>query len=148
MGNTTNTWKEWIPFVIAVAYVVQSWRNSEFSAPSKLGFSWDGLLQFLFYAPSRYLLPAFMVSLSSCLAIFRRFNLRSTYICPQAIGTSTAIPRLQTLGFLLDCAIALILYPMIEDGADENSSQRSNVLIGLTLIVSLSVSSGPGDSFY
>jgi hypothetical protein len=131
-----ETLMEWIPFVVAVSYVVRAWRNSEFSTPSKLGFSWEGLLHILFYAPSRYLLPAFLLSLSSCLAIFRRFNLRSTYICPQAIGTSAAIPRLQTLGFLVDCAIALVLYPLIQDGADENSSQRSNLLVALTLLIS------------
>jgi hypothetical protein len=78
-----------------------------------------------------------LLSLSSFLAIIRNYTLRSTYICPQANGVAAAIPGLQFLGFLLDCGVVLMLYTLVEDGADENNSQRSNEVIGVTFLVGL-----------
>ncbi|KAF2203834.1 hypothetical protein GQ43DRAFT_389196 [Delitschia confertaspora ATCC 74209] len=125
---------EWLPFVLAVFHAGQNWV--EFA---RLRPSLDGVIGFLFRGHSRFLLPMFLLSLSSFLAAFRAYSLRSTFVCPQANGEAVTIPRLQTLGFLIDCVAAFLLHSLIEDETEEKGTRKSNVLVGLALLASATV---------
>ncbi|KAF2475770.1 uncharacterized protein BDR25DRAFT_300755 [Lindgomyces ingoldianus] len=100
--------------------------------------------QFIFCGATRYVLPSLLLSLSSFLAALRATALRSTYICPLANGTASIIPKLQFLGFIIDCAAVLALYSLIDDRValiDDKltgfkDSTRNNVLVGLTFVAS------------
>ncbi|KAF2188703.1 glycosyltransferase family 90 protein [Zopfia rhizophila CBS 207.26] len=138
-----------LPFILAVFHAARNLKlplatNLETSLPPK-AFP-EHVVQFLFRGTTRYILPSFLLSLSEFLAALRATSLRSTYICPTANGTAWLIPKLQFLGFLIDCTAVLVLYSLIEDraerfGIDDAISElkdtaRNNVLVGLTFIVS------------
>lgn len=69
--------------------------------------------------------------------------MRSTYICPASTSAASLVPKLQVLGFFVDCILALLLYRLVDEGISqsENSSPEPkdgttiHGLIGFTLIV-------------
>ncbi|KAF2264115.1 hypothetical protein CC78DRAFT_602885 [Lojkania enalia] len=75
----------------------------------------DLLPNLAFRGPTRYVLPSFLLSISSFLATWRASTLRSTYICPIISSTASKIHRLQFFGFVLDCIIVLVLYTLVNE---------------------------------
>jgi hypothetical protein len=118
-------------------------QTPAWSADSPPASHRDRFVHFFLHGPTRYILPSLLLSISSFLVTLRTSALRSTYICPTATSAALLIPRLQFMGFLLDCILVLLLYRLIEEGrsqaeqplADSRDGTSINGLIGLTFTV-------------
>lgn len=100
-------------------------------------------MHFFLHGPTRYILPSLLLAIGSFVTTLKTAALRSTYICPVATSAASVIPKLQFLAFLVDCALGLLLYRLIDEGlsqaenppAESNDRASVNSLIGFTFIV-------------
>jgi hypothetical protein len=103
-------------------------------------------VHFFFYGTTRYILPSLLLAISSFINTLRTSVLRSTYICPAATSAASFVPKLQFLGFLVDCILALLLYRLVDEGLSQSESDSPEPrdgttvhgLIGFTFIVGTS----------
>lgn len=108
-------------------------------------------MHFFLHGQTRYILPSLLLAISSFITTLRTSVLRSTYICPASTSAASLVPKLQLLGFVLDCIVVLLLYRLVDEGLSqsENTSPEPkdgttiHGLIGFTFIVS-----SPGTVLY
>ncbi|KAI4921650.1 hypothetical protein J4E90_000076 [Alternaria incomplexa] len=136
-----------LPLVAALYHSIRHPSQRQYpawSADTRPRTQLDRVYSFIFDGSTRYIIPSFLLSVSSFLVIIKSSSLRSNYICPTADSTATAIPFLQFLGFLLDCVIVQIAYRLIDDGISEADDwtihlpdgTSNHLLVGLTLTAS------------
>jgi hypothetical protein len=135
-----------LPLVTALYHSIRHPSQRQYpawSAGTRPRTHLDRVYSFVFDSSTRYLVPSFLLSISSFLAIIKSSALRSTYICPMANSTATTVASLQFVAFLLDCIIVQILYRLVDDGISEaddwtihlQDGTSNHMLVGLTLIV-------------
>ena len=117
--RTTLTYQAFLPLVLALYHSLRHPNQRQYpawSADSQSRNPLDRLLNFLYDSSTRYIVPAFLLSVSSFLVTVKAGILRSTYICPVANSTAATIPTLQFIAFLVDCFIAQAVYRLVDDG--------------------------------
>jgi len=149
-----------LPLVLALFHGFRDTSNPRqspaWSADSPRPSHRDRFVHFFLHGPTRYILPSLLLSISSFLVTLRTSALRSTYICPTATSAASLIPKLQFLGFLVDCIVVLLLYRLIDEGrsqsdhppADARDTTSINGLIGLTFTASALVIGVAGVTVY
>ncbi|KAF2877603.1 hypothetical protein BDV95DRAFT_481463 [Massariosphaeria phaeospora] len=145
-----------LPLVLAVHHSSRYSRSSSWNSDPPPTAPLEYLVHFAFHGTTRYILPAFLLSISSFLTTWKTSALQSTYICPLSNSAASTIPKLQFLGFLFDCTVALVLYNLIDDGVAQtvdnavelSDRATNNVLIGLTFTASSLVLAVAGIAIY
>ncbi|CAI6337407.1 unnamed protein product [Periconia digitata] len=141
-----------LPLVLALYHGFRESRetsprqNPVWSAFSSSAASYlDSFVNFFLHGPTRYILPSLLLAISSFLTTLKTSALRSTYICPAATSSAFLLPKLQFLGFAVDCIIVLILYHLVDEGINQSdhpsppeSKDGTSIhgLIGYTFIAS------------
>ncbi|KAF2714255.1 glycosyltransferase family 90 protein [Pleomassaria siparia CBS 279.74] len=87
-------------------------------------------MQFACHESTRYVLPSFLTFVSSLWVTSKTNALRSTYICPLVNSTTSVILWLQSLGFLFDVVILLVLYRLLSEGSTNLNNIGGGVKYG------------------
>ncbi|KAF2636833.1 hypothetical protein P280DRAFT_459150 [Massarina eburnea CBS 473.64] len=104
----------------------------------------DRFVNFFLHGQTRYILPSLLLAVSSFLTTLKTSALRSTYICPTVTSSAFVVPKLQFLGFVVDCIVVLVLYRLVDEGvvqsdsppAESQDATTIHALIGYTFIAS------------
>ncbi|KAF2797299.1 glycosyltransferase family 90 protein [Melanomma pulvis-pyrius CBS 109.77] len=131
-----------LPLVLAVCHSLRGFGKSPIWNADQLLL--DRALQFTFHHLTRYILPSFLLFISSFMVTMSTIALRSTYICPLAHAAASVVHWLQFLGFLIDCVAVLVLYRLLDDVvvrnedtvAESKDGARNIVWIGLSFVAS------------
>ncbi|KAF1998817.1 glycosyltransferase family 90 protein [Amniculicola lignicola CBS 123094] len=123
-------------------------KAAAFEAPQSMHYA-------LFRASTRYILPAWLLSTASFLVTTRGPWVRTTFICPMATGEARLTPKLQLLGFFLDCVCLIVFYVLVEDPgrrldgkSERNTSSRGVVVVGFVIVMSALVLAVAGTIIY
>ncbi|KAJ4291674.1 hypothetical protein N0V90_009569 [Kalmusia sp. IMI 367209] len=136
-----------LPLVLALFHAFRPPKDRPlpaWSADSPPTTYLDRFVHFFLHGPTRYILPSFLLAISSFITTLRTSVLRSTYICPISTSAASLVPKLQLLGFLIDCIVVLILYRLVDEGISQSENNPPEPkdgttvhgLIGFTFIAS------------
>ncbi|KAF2442837.1 glycosyltransferase family 90 protein [Karstenula rhodostoma CBS 690.94] len=136
-----------LPLLLALFHAYRTPKDRSqpaWSAESSSVTHLDRFVHFFLYGTTRYILPSLLLAISSFITTLRTSVLRSTYICPASTSAASLVPKLQFLGFLVDCILVLLLYRLVDEGLSQSESNSPEPkdgttvhgLIGFTFIAS------------
>lgn len=87
----------------------------------------------------RYVLPTAAFCLGCRLLLYQWLPLNSTYICPVILRQQTTIPSTQIVSFLLDSALAIIIYEMLPRSDGSGLSSRRSIVLWSTILTGTAI---------